>query len=407
MDSVSESLPKPPAFRQVDGGGASHRFDEPLENEFHEVYLAANLTVLRGALLIGFLFGLTVLAYDYWIAEFGFSSWSVQARTIVSLPLVLAMFLASFHPNAHKFLTLLGIAVGLSIAAIFLLLSTFAEGQTMGSTFTAYVVVTFYIYLFLGQRFWPAIITAMALFVSFMAAISLQGEIADMMIFGTFLMFINLVSATCLYCHEKYHRRMFLEAKALKKLASLDALTGLPNRRTLDEYLNKIWSYAKRESQPIALALIDIDHFKAYNDNYGHQAGDQSLIAVAQILEKTMRRPLDLAARFGGEEFVALLTGSSAQDAEWIINSMRLEVQAQKIPHETSPTAAMITISAGLAHLYPSRTDHSLQGFIQLADQALYQAKNNGRNRVYLSGDQDDIDTKTGFFQLKSFKVAK
>jgi diguanylate cyclase (GGDEF)-like protein len=368
--------------------------------------LEANLTLLRGALIIGFLFGLTLLALDYWLEEPGFSSWSVPVRAAITQTLVLAMLLASYHPASRIFLTQLGSAIGLSIAATLLLLSTFAEGQTMGTAFTGYVVVTFYIYLFVGQRFWPALVTAMALFVSFLAATSLRGQAADMMLFGAYLFFINLISATCLYYHEKNHRRSFLETKSLKELASLDSLTGLANRRALDDYLAHIWSHAKRESQPITVALIDIDHFKAYNDNYGHQAGDLTLIAIAQTLGKVIHRPLDFTARFGGEEFVVLLSGTTALDAEQIINTLRLQVQNLNIRNEASPTATMITISAGLVCLYPHSTNHSIKGFIQLADQALYQAKNNGRNRVCIAGNQDDFQTKTGFFQIKPSKVA-
>jgi diguanylate cyclase (GGDEF)-like protein len=156
----------------------------------------------------------------------------------------------------------------------------------------------------------------------------------------------------------------------------------------------------KREGQPIALALIDIDHFKRYNDNYGHQAGDLTLTAVAKILREAARRPLDFVARFGGEEFVLLLPGATKDAAEEITNNLRQAVQALNIPHKASPTGTNVTISAGVAHLYPHETGHSIQGFVQLADQALYDAKRLGRNSVYVSGPRQDISTKTGMFEL-------
>ena len=393
--------------RPLASGSASFRFQEPLESEFRQAYLTANLALMRGALVIGFLFGLTTLALDYWLAEPRFSSWSIPVRAAITQPLVLAMLLASFHPAVPKFLTRFGIAVGLTIAATFLLISTFAAAETLSSSFSGYVVVTFYIYFFLGQRFWPALVTAMALFGSFLAATGLQGQMTDMMIYGTYLMFVNLISATVLYSHETNRRRMFLESKALKDLARRDSLTGLANRKAFGEYLGNIWSHAKREAQPIALALIDIDHFKAYNDHYGHQAGDRCLIAVAQVLGKAARRHLDLVARFGGEEFVLLLPRSTLEGAEQITNDLRRQVQALNVHHEASPTATNITISAGLAHLYPHETSHSIQGFIQLADQALYEAKQRGRNRVSVSGVQHDKNTETGLFQnAKALKVA-
>lgn len=406
IGSEIESTVGYPACRQLDLGWTGHHFDEPLESEFREVYFFANLILLRSALFIGFLFGLTVLAIDYGLSEPGFSSSAVLIRATIIQSLVLTMFLASFHPAAQSFLPQLGTAIGLSIAATLLLFSIFADGQTMRSAFTGYVVVTFYMYLFLGQRFWMALLTATLLLVSFLVATNLRGQATDLTIYGTYLVFINLICASGLYSYEHNHRRMFLETRKLKELANRDSLTGLANRRAFDEYLENTWLHAKRESLPIALALIDIDHFKSYNDNYGHQAGDKSLIAVARVIERAVRRPLDFTARYGGEEFVALFVGATSQDAERIINTVRLAVQALKIRHEGSPTTDFVTISAGLACVYPNTTTHSIQGFMQLADQALYQAKQDGRNRVYLSSQQEDMDTKTGLFKLNAIRIS-
>ena len=207
MDNPSETLPNLADRRQLDRGSASLRFEYPLESEFREVYQEANLILLRGALAIGFLFGFTVLALDYWSAEPGFNSWSVPVRTGITQVLFLVMLLASFHSSARKSLAQLGTAVGLAVAAIFLLLSAFVEGETVRSAFTGYIVVTFYIYLFMGQRFWPALVTAMALFVSFLVATSLRGQAMDMTIYVTYLMFVNLIGATFLYNHENFHRQ--------------------------------------------------------------------------------------------------------------------------------------------------------------------------------------------------------
>jgi diguanylate cyclase (GGDEF)-like protein len=399
MDSIYDGEPQSPNRPPLKKHSASLRFEEPFEKEFREVYVSANLVLIRGALAIGFVFGFAMLALDYWLVDPGFTSGAVPARAAITQSLVVVMLLASFHPAAHSFLTQFGTAIGLSIAATFLLFSTFAPGETLASTFTGYVVVTLYLYLFLGQRFWSALVIAITLFGSFLAAMILRGQMTDMIIYATYLMFINLISATALYSYENSHRRTFWESKVLKDLARCDSLTGLANRKALDEYLSHIWAHAKREEQPVALALIDIDHFKAYNDNYGHQAGDLALNAVAKVLRKAARRPLDFVARFGGEEFVLLLPGSTIEAAEEITNSLRRAVQALDLPHEASPTGTNVTISAGVAHLYPHETSHSIEGLVQLADQALYDAKRRGRNRVIVSGAQQDMSTKTGLFR--------
>ena len=383
---------------QLAGSSASLRFEEPLESEFREDYFSGSIALIRGALAIGFLFGLAILALDYWLIDPGFNSWSAPVRAVITQLLVLAMLGATFHPAAQRYLPRMGIAVGLTIAATFLLLSTFAAAETLNSSFSGYVVVTFYVYFFLGQRFWSAVVTATALFGSFLAATGLQGEMTDIILYGTYLMFVNLIGAICLYSREASRRQMFLESQMLNDLARRDALTGLANRKGLDEYLTDIWAHAKREQQPLALALVDIDHFKAYNDHYGHQAGDRCLITVAGVVGEAARRPLDFAARFGGEEFVLLLPGPTLEDAEKITDKLRREVVLLNIPHQTSPTAKHVTISAGLAHLYPHKTNHSIQGFIQLADQAMYEAKQRGRNRVSVAGVQQDKSMQTGLF---------
>ena len=380
------------------GVPASFRFREPIENEFRAMYLAGSLPLIRGALLIGFLFGFAMLALDYWIADPGFNSWSTPVRAAVTQSLVLVMLFASFDRASRGSLPRLGIAVGLCIAATYLSLSVFGPIENMASSFTGYVIVTFYIYFFLGQRFAPAVITASPLFVSFVGASYLQGEVSDLIIYGTYLAFVNLICAICSYSYEAGRRKLFVESLTLKDMARRDSLTGLANRKALDEYLESIWSYARREGQPLALAMIDIDHFKAFNDHYGHQAGDRCLAAVADIVGKGARRPLDFTARFGGEEFVLVLPGPSIEAAEKITDYLRRQIVLLNIPHETSPTAPYVTVSAGLAHVDPQSTSRSIDGLIQLADQALYDAKQRGRNRVIVSGMREDLSTQTGFF---------
>ncbi len=170
--------------------------------------------------------------------------------------------------------------------------------------------------------------------------------------------------------------------RELMRLSAVDGLTGISNRRCFDDTLGKEWRRAARNRSPISLLLVDVDCFKQFNDNYGHQAGDECLKAVAQALAGRLRRPADLVARFGGEEFVALLPQTDAGGALAVAEEMRRSIEALGITHEHSMTAAGVTISVGLASTLPGSGCEGPEGLIEEADRALYEAKRQGRNRV-------------------------
>lgn len=169
------------------------------------------------------------------------------------------------------------------------------------------------------------------------------------------------------------------QKRTLERLAQIDGLTGLSNRRHFDDMLDRAHRRSRRTGSPLGLALIDIDHFKQYNDRYGHIQGDEALKAVARTLQAHARRPDDLAARFGGEEFALLVPGD-----EGLLQRMedfRLAVLAQAIEHADSPTGAALTVSCGL--VVAQHLEHlSTTDLLQKADSLLYTAKSQGRNRT-------------------------
>jgi diguanylate cyclase (GGDEF)-like protein len=165
---------------------------------------------------------------------------------------------------------------------------------------------------------------------------------------------------------------------ALAQLSRQDGLTGLANRRSFDEYLAEQISLASRHKWELALVLCDVDHFKAYNDLYGHQGGDECLRQVAAALQSCCRRPADLAARYGGEEFAIILPDTDLAGAILVAEAVKAAVARMGVPHEKSTTGALVSISGGVAVL----ASGNAQQLIASADQALYQAKNLGRNRV-------------------------
>lgn len=167
----------------------------------------------------------------------------------------------------------------------------------------------------------------------------------------------------------------------LESISSLDGLTGIPNRRTLDQFIELSWKNAIREQQPLSLIMADIDYFKAYNDNYGHLQGDDCLVLVAKALVSCITRPNDLVARYGGEEFISLLPNTDKDGALFVAERMRKSIEKLAIKHDQSHVANCVTISLGVAVIIPQPFD-LIADFIKIADDALYVAKHEGRNKV-------------------------
>ncbi len=182
---------------------------------------------------------------------------------------------------------------------------------------------------------------------------------------------------------EARTRKLHEANDKLANLSMTDGLTGIANRRNFDSHLEVEWKRGIRERQPLTLMLIDIDCFKAYNDHYGHLQGDDCLRRVARVLNEQTSRPRDLAARYGGEEFALILPHTDSA-ARTLGEQCRAAVNARTLPHVTSSVASHITVSVGIACQIPQRGSQPTE-LIAMADQALYQAKRNGRNRVMLA----------------------
>jgi diguanylate cyclase (GGDEF)-like protein len=171
------------------------------------------------------------------------------------------------------------------------------------------------------------------------------------------------------------------QADLLRSMAFIDGLTGVANRRQFDESLHSEWRDCRRTHSPLTLAMIDIDHFKQFNDAYGHQAGDASLKAVADVLKAVIGRSHDLIARYGGEEFVCLLPCTDSAGAIVKAEELRQSVQTLNICHEASGAVQVLTISIGVATIVPMG-DLTPDRLIAAADMQLYEAKRGGRNRT-------------------------
>lgn len=169
--------------------------------------------------------------------------------------------------------------------------------------------------------------------------------------------------------------------KKLKKLSELDGLTGIPNRRRFDKLYIEEWERAKRDQLPLSVLLIDVDQFKEYNDHYGHQEGDRVLCTVAKALQNVPKRGTDFVARYGGDEFVAVLPNTDDFGATMVAKNMRSNIVSLQINHDYSQVAKHVTLTIGVATIIPKiGLDH--EKLLRMADKALYRAKDKGRNQV-------------------------
>ena len=166
----------------------------------------------------------------------------------------------------------------------------------------------------------------------------------------------------------------------LQRLSTTDALTGIANRRALDDFLSREWRRCQRMEKPLSLVMLDIDYFKLFNDKYGHQAGDDCLKQVAAQIARAAPRASDLAARYGGEEFMLVLGETDLDGALWMAERVRQMIGDLKVVHYATDSK-FVAVSCGVVTVLPD-DQHSIETLIESADAALYQAKRGGRDRV-------------------------
>ncbi len=263
-----------------------------------------------------------------------------------------------------------------------------------------YLLTTYSIALYFlgGQLFRESLLSIALMILAHGAALAYGGQPGAAIAYHVCVLTITGAVGAFVYRGvERQLRTSFLERGLMGEMATRDGLTGLKNRGAFDDYFPRMWQQALRDRRSLALLLIDVDHFKAYNDRYGHQAGDEALRRVAQVVQGFARRPLDMAARYGGEEFVIALFDLDSDNVRDIAEQLRKAIHALNIMHEDSATALYVTASVGVSIVVP-RHGRSPEGAVQLADEALYSAKRSGRNSVSV------VDTEYTMFSTGTFR---
>lgn len=386
---------------------ARYRFPDDLEKAFRAHYLEHSLPRARWATAIYLALVAVVTAINMrgGMATGGDSLLQpiYLLRLGVACPALVLILAATVTPSLqvrYQWVTSIAVIItAMSVMAI----SALAAVAGMPEFQMGDVLVVVYATLFLGLLARPVIVVAAALMVGFVATGWLLGVSNDHLIFASAVMFASaLMCVLSALRVERLARAGFVETQLLNDFAERDGLSGLYNRRMFDSLAHRLWLQAQRNLEPLQLILVDIDHFKPYNDLYGHQAGDACIRQVANIIARAARRPFDFCARYGGEEFALVLYAPSGGDAAAIPEQIRRETMALDIPHAHANSAGMVTVSIGSAIAEPG-SKRSLAGLIQTADEALYRAKQLGRNRV-LHVDAGQAETPTGAFKVFALK---
>lgn len=393
------AFPDSPYAAELQGGSPNPRFSPELEAEYVRAQLINSRALIRVvcvlASLLAILRGAEQAAAGFWSSTLPIGLGLVISGSILLAAIAWsAAFERLFVPWARIVVPLRNSIVAAYIA------QAAAHGQfEMLMMLPITLIGPFF---FLGLRFHTALFSGVLTVVSFVASAILFELALPVAMRSSVFVLMNLVACAFAARHlEKLSRTSFLETRLIADLAQHDSLTGSKNRRVFDEHLARLWPQAIADGRAISILLIDVDFFKAYNDRYGHQAGDQVLRRIAQTLQTFVHRPLDVLARYGGEEFAAVLYDVDGNQAVNVADRMRRAVEELNIEHRGSRTSSKVTISAGVALIQPTLERNS-RGALQLADQALYEAKLKGRNRVQFMNEAEYRMLVTGIFSKEA-----
>jgi diguanylate cyclase (GGDEF)-like protein len=380
-------------------------FDEPLESQFRQWYaehtrlrVRTTMWLAMGTMLVVLLAGGPFRAMRE--AIFGLENQPIVdvLRFGLIVPACAALLIVAYTPLYQRwfaFVTPLAVAAH-AISFVVMDVLMHPRGYSLSSWMPLVVLAPYFLF---GMLHAQAVSAALLI----VAAYAISGQVAGLdgpqRYFDIFVVaFASAIGGAVHYSFQRGVRRNYLAKQVLSESANRDALTGLHNRRMFDEHMQRLWQQAIREHVPIALLLIDLDHFKAFNDRAGHQAGDSCLIKVASVLPIAARRPLDLVARYGGEEFAVLLYEARREKVEEICKQLHAALARAAIEHPASPVGPFVTFSIGAACVQPRPGRHP-EGFIQLADEALYAAKAGGRDRTVVM-DREYETLTTGAFRV-------
>lgn len=388
---------EPPAKDAPDGAAKPRRFgglhfDQGLEREYRLHMRADQRTSTLVCLITGLTIWLTFIGLDLarldGLAELAAGRLDVGlaiALRLATLSVILTLIylLASSRlARAYHRLSMLALAlIGTTCAFI----ANMFKQRGLPQADIAQLVIIAAVFLPIGLTFMQSLGVALfiAAFTAVLGFVMLEpAQLLEHARLSVLLFFAVFVSAVGAFLRERDQRDQFLLRRILQSRAMSDALTGIANRRGFEEHVAGALPQARRERVPVVFAVLDIDHFKRYNDCYGHQAGDVALALIARTIDGALRPPMDMVGRLGGEEFGLLLYDTAPEEAQERLERIALAIAGLRIEHAASPTALHVTVSMGAVAFDGRETAAELY---RRADAALYASKTSGRNRVELA----------------------
>jgi diguanylate cyclase (GGDEF)-like protein len=373
--------PDSPYAAQLERGFRRLLFEPAIEREFRAEYAEQNLRRQRVGFLLASVLYILFLAIKLLTESGPAFAWGVGIRVTIISSMLIAVALSYTalrrHQSVFMFVTyvIFGTGVtGIEIVGNYYDIERHYEGL---------IFITVHAYVFSGLVYRQAFAAALYVFVVYLVGGWLGGLAGKQWGYELFFMaLLNMLGAFALYQLERVERENFLRRRLLNEMATRDGLTGLPNRTAFLEHFGRVLRQAARESRTLGLVMLDLDHFKAYNDRYGHIEGDEVLRRIAPALQAHFQRPLDMFARYAGEEFVGLWYGIDPVLLQAQADAVRAGLAEMNLVHEKSPLGR-VTASVGAIAFQPAGNE-SLLELIRRADRVLYAVKDQGRNAVFV-----------------------
>ncbi|MDP8983823.1 MAG: diguanylate cyclase [Pseudomonadota bacterium] len=394
-----EDFPDSPYTHELRRGVANLRFAAPLEREYEISHMRWARLRVRIWFSVGSALAIATSALEMMHGELGIPLGIAEAIYIVLGLALVCLVWSRYYERYFMSVAPLLVPGTTVFVSVFIALSFVQRHQAELADQAINVVAIFF---FSGLLYRRVLLTAALTIVSFEVTAIIGGLPMSLVLLTSANMIVTaIIGAIVCRESEQAHRRNFLESAMISEMVDRDGLSGLMNRRAFDQHLARVWQLGLRDQRSVAVLMIDIDHFKRYNENFGHQGGDAALRRVAQTVQEFTRRPLDMAARYGGEEFAAIFYDLALPHVQDMAERLRERVQnlEMRARDAAAPADPDVTVSMGVAVVTPA-LGRSAEGLVQLADEALYEAKEGGRNRVVVSAAQDYEGLSTGVFKL-------
>ena len=356
------------------------RFQPELEMEYRDSYIPLNAARLRLAHGVGIVATLGFVVMDWLMGYQLLPLGAILVLVGVTVPALAVPILATWyhHPGAtiQRLVFLCGLVMGLSLVAVVEL----GRAANVWFPYEALLLVVMYVYLVSGLLYFQAATVGLAVWAAFLVSELMQISVRPSLIYEAYYLLIaNVIGLLGLYVLQHESRKAFLLQNELRQQAVLDSLTGVINRREFRSQLNTAWAQAQRKQTTLGLMLVDLDSFKSINDTCGHLVGDAALRHVAQTLEDSTLRPLDVVARYGGDEFIAIWFDV---DGPWF-SKLASELPARIAQMQASVPAlpVRLSVSGGAVLAWPCK-GLVPQDAIKLADQKLYEMKRGNRGTI-------------------------